>query len=58
MSNSETELREDVRRKYAEIATSVARGAAGRKRLGEQMESWKRLVAAMSAVLKARPEEA
>lgn len=31
---------------------------AGHKRLGEQMASWGRLVAAMSAALKARPKEA
>ena len=31
---------------------------AGGKRLGEQMESWNRLVAAMSAALKTRPEGA
>jgi PadR family transcriptional regulator, regulatory protein PadR len=30
---------------------------AGRKRLGEELESWNRLVAAMSAALGARPEE-
>jgi transcriptional regulator len=30
---------------------------AGRKQLGEETESWKRLVAAMSAALKTRPEE-
>ena len=30
----------------------------GRKRLGEEMESWNRLVAAMSAALTARLEEA
>ena len=31
--------------------------AAGRKQLGEEAESWKRLVAAMSAALNTRPEE-
>jgi transcriptional regulator len=31
---------------------------AGHKRLGEETESWKRLVSAMSSVLRARPEEA
>ena len=31
--------------------------AAGRERLGEESAGWERLVAAMSAVLKARPEE-
>jgi PadR family transcriptional regulator PadR len=31
---------------------------AGRKRLGEEMESWNRLVAAMRSALKARLEEA
>ena len=31
--------------------------AAGRKRLGEETESWKRLVEAMATVLSARPEE-
>ena len=30
---------------------------AGRKRLGEEMESWNRLTAAMNAALKTRPEE-
>lgn len=32
--------------------------AAGRKRLGEAVESWNRLVTAMSTALKARTEEA
>jgi PadR family transcriptional regulator PadR len=32
--------------------------ASGRKRLGEETASWNRLVAAMSAALKARGEEA
>jgi len=32
--------------------------AAGRKRLGEEVESWNRLVAAMAAALKTRPERA
>lgn len=31
--------------------------AAGRKRLREQTEDWERLVAAMGAALRARPEE-
>lgn len=31
--------------------------AAGRKKLGEETESWNRLVMAMSAALKTRPEE-
>jgi|SRR5215831_2108203 len=31
--------------------------AVGRKQLGEQVESWNRLVAAMAAALKTRPEE-
>lgn len=31
--------------------------AAGRKRLREEMDSWNRLAAAMSAALKARPAE-
>jgi len=31
---------------------------AGRKKLGEETESWKRLATAMSAALRARPEEA
>ena len=31
--------------------------AAGRKRLGEERRGWNRLVAAMSAALRARPEE-
>ena len=31
--------------------------AAGRKRLGQEMESWNLLVAAMAAALKARPEK-
>jgi transcriptional regulator len=31
--------------------------AAGRKRLGEEVEGWNRLVAAMAAALKTRPEE-
>ncbi len=31
--------------------------AAGRKRLGEEVEGWNRLVAAMRAALKTRPEE-
>ncbi len=31
---------------------------AGQERLGEETESWKRLVSAMSAVLRARPKEA
>ena len=30
---------------------------AGRKRLGEETEDWNRLVTAMAAALKARPEE-
>jgi PadR family transcriptional regulator, regulatory protein PadR len=32
--------------------------AAGRRRLREEMDSWNRLVGAMSAALKARPSEA
>ena len=32
--------------------------AAGRKRLGEETKSWNRLVAAMAAALKARPDGA
>ncbi len=32
--------------------------ADGRKRLGEETQSWNRLVAAMAAALKARPERA
>jgi len=32
--------------------------AAGRRRLGEAVESWNRLVAAMNAAIKARPAEA
>ena len=31
--------------------------AAGRRKLGEEMESWNRLVAVMATALKARPEE-
>ena len=31
--------------------------AAGRKRLGEELKGWNRLVAAMTAALRARPEE-
>jgi transcriptional regulator len=31
--------------------------AAGRKRLGEEVEGWNRLAAAMAAALKTRPEE-
>ena len=31
--------------------------AAGRRRLGEEQAGWNRLVAAMSAVLKAKPEQ-
>jgi len=30
---------------------------AGKKRLGEETQSWKRLVSAISAALRARPEE-
>jgi len=32
--------------------------ATGQERLGEETESWKRLVAAIGAALRARPEEA
>ena len=39
------------RAKYYELT------AAGRERLREEMEGWKRLVAAIGSALKARPEE-
>ena len=40
------------RAKYYELT------AAGRKRLGEEVEGWNRLAAAMSAAIKAKPEGA